>query len=285
MANERAFLASPIASAGGRVIASPFQFLVDGTDHLRIEGWNIKTGAALEVTYRFVGLDGTIRVERHVLALTADRSAAELNVTLAPGYLVNMIAVVVGATPKIGETFVCIKLIRGISSAAIVVGMLLSGYVTAEQGLGWPGSPIGDSLSGDGVTRTIVGTTPAAGNDLAETVPTGARWEFISLATHLHASATAGARTPFLVFRSGSDIFCRATPPLQVMASEDSFLNWGAGMPSIGVAAYTSFQAGTPNKMALLAGEVFATATGGLKVDDQYGAPTYKVREWLEVDA
>jgi hypothetical protein len=284
MAVEQVFLAQPVPSAGGRVIVSPFQFAVDGGDHLRIEGWNTLTGVSLQVSYRFARLAGTITAHRRDLALTADRLSTALVVALEPGYLVNLVVLVTGAAPSIGQTFVSIKLQRGLGAAAITLGLLVQGYVTAAQGLGWPGSPISDSVSGGGYLRNITGTDPAVGSEVAETVPVGARWELIGFRIVLVTSPTVIARRPILIFMTAALVtYMSSSSPSVSAASLTKEYVWNQDLAIAVEIASDRGQAGVPGAQ-LLAGNAIRVACINFQADDNWDAPTFTVKEYLEVD-
>ena len=282
---ERVFLGSPIPSAGGRVLVSPFQFLVDGNDNLRIEGWNTVASCQLTVSWRFAELDGIIRPYERTVTLTADRTKTTLNVPLGVGYLVNLAVYATAAAPRIGQTFVSIKLIRGLTAATMVLGWLVQGYVTAEQGLGWPGSPIGDSISGGGVQRAIAGTNPAAGAEFSETVPTGARWDLLYLNVELDTSSQAATREARLAFTQSSLTMAIVNTAGSQAASLNRVYTWGQALPVNAGIIGTIFQGAIPSPSILLAGDRFRSTTNGLQTLDDWRTPIYVVREWLEVDA
>jgi len=285
VALERTFLATPVPSAGGRVIVSPFQFAVDGSDHLRIDAWNSLTGVSLQVSYRFAELGGTIVAHRRDLALTADRVRNTLVVPLQPGYLVNLTALVTGAAPRIGQTFVSIKLQRGLGAAAIILGLLVQGYVTAVQGLGWPGSPIEDSARAGGVFRALTGTDPAASNDCVETVPTGAQWDLAAFSAVLSTDATAVNRRPSLKMAIGGIVVFTSPAPGFLGANQTSTFIWAAGLAHDTLIAQSNITAGLPTFGALPGGSIISTETSSMQAGDNWGAPQFLVRETLEVDA
>ena len=168
---ERVVAASPIPIAGGRVIASPFQFYLDGNDNIRVEGWNSCIGAVLEVQGRAIDENGQTQTFNMSLPLTADRMRARRDFAAVRGYILNLIAIARDVEPCIGQTFVRVSIIRGFTGATIVLGVLLQGYVTSQQGLGWPGSPIENSLEAFPVNRCLLGTVPSVGQNFSETVP------------------------------------------------------------------------------------------------------------------
>lgn len=283
-AREIEILAQPATNPRAGTITAPFQFLVDGADNLRIEGWNSVAGVALELTFRFANVDGSIEPQRYTLPLTADRQSTGLDISLAPGYLLNMAVFASGGAPKIGQTFVCIKLIRGFGGATIVMGLLLQGYVTAEQGLGWPGSPIASSTDSEPALRVITGTAPAAGAEITETVPTGARWELVSLGATHQGDGSGANRTARLLFLSGAAVMAAFPQAFLEGVGNLQGYCWTQGLPlSAGLAGDRQVQ-GLVTQVALPQGAQIRTSTIGLGPADQWSAPTYLVREWLEVD-
>lgn len=281
-AGERTILASPFPAAGGRVLVSPFQFLVTGEDNLRIEGWSAVDGATLSVAYRFADTKGKIIANTVHLALTGDRLVRELDVKLGEGYLVNMSIFMTGVSPLVGQVFTCIKLIRGFTGATIILGLLAQGYITHEQGIGWPGSPLVTSLDTLPVPRLILGTEPAPGSEIAETVPTGARWQVVSVRFTLTTDATAANRTVRLRFNtSGTEAFRVPGGAVQT-ASLAVLYNF-----AVGVTRMTSSVGGVqnlplPSDLWLNAASQVQTISENLQAGDDYTQPQLFVREQLE---
>lgn len=279
---ERVFLPTPIASGRGGVIVSPFQFLLTGDDHLRVEAWNVAPGAALELSYRFAGVDGQIIAERQVLPLTSDRMKVEHDFPMREGYLVNMAVFVTGGVSLVGQTFCCVKLIRGFTGATIVLGLLLQGGVGPEQGLAWPGSPIVSSHEYPPDVRTIVGTMPAVLTDFAETCPTGARWQLLNLRGALQASAGVGDRLALLRMTHSGALGTLLGPSKAVTAGQTIGHQWAANLPLNPVLGTGESQQAFPRDLFLKAGDSFGSLTVGLLAGDQWSAPVYIVKEWLE---
>src|SRR5204863_2582589 len=89
-----------------------------------------------------------------------DRSVKTSDHPLGVGQLLNLTVFASAGAPLIGQTYVKVQLIRGVGAAAIVLGTLLGGYVTAVHALGFPGSPIENSLTATPAIRYITGTNP-----------------------------------------------------------------------------------------------------------------------------
>src|ERR1700752_1622750 len=188
---ERVIVATPTQSAGGRIIASPFQFFFDGNTNLRIEGRNSLTGVTLRMQGLFFTERSNLEWFTRDVALTNDRMRTAQDFGMGKGFLQTLVVTAVGAAPVIGQTFTRVTVILGLGGATLVLGTMLQGYVTSQQGLGWPGSPIRSSLEEGGYLRAFAGTAPAAGAVVSETVPSGARWQVRTVGVRLTTDATA----------------------------------------------------------------------------------------------
>jgi len=258
-------------------------FYFTDDDGIRVSVANAVAGAAVEIHYRMRTAEGPSFANAHRFVPTSDRLVTSQDFALGAGELLNLVAFASAGSPKIGQTFVIVDAIRGRGNAAIVLGTLLQDYVTARQRVAWPGSPLRNSLDGPGVVRTITGTQPAAGVNISETVPTGARWQAIALSVDLLTSATVGTRTPTLIIGPTGHPTMFAPNARTLPASTSRSLSWAAGMTLENTYASNLQSSALPTDAPLLAGDRLYTVTSGLDVADQYGPPDYYVREWLEV--
>jgi hypothetical protein len=281
---SQTFVANPLASAGGRVIAAPFQFYVTGEDRLRLVAVGSKTGVTVRMRWRFLSTTERVpQVNEQNLTATSDRTSTSVDVELGSGALLNLTVFASAGAPLKGQTFVIVQIVRGVGSAAIVLGTLLADYVTATQHLGWPGSPIVSSTSTEGVMRVITGTDPAADVVISEVVPTGARWEVVGFQATLATSATAGTRKPQLTFDDGATVYQVMHGFFDQSVSVSIQYNWLQGAQIINTTDANRAIGTLPQRLQLLAGHRIRTAAN-LITGDNWGAPTYAVREWLEVN-
>lgn len=279
---EREFLATPVAAAGGRVIVSPFQFLTTSDDGLRIEGWSSVINVVLVVQGQRWSADKGLHEFSHKVPLSSDRLVTETDVPLGAGYLVNLIAFVEGAAPVTGQVFCSVKLIRGLTGATLLIGALLQGYLTDRQVLAWPGSPLMGSDSGEGALLAIAGTNPAPGNEITETVPTGAQWEILMLRCLFDTDATVATRYATLVFGGGASIaFVVAAADTQVASQTKSYA-WGQACSLVALAGQGEVTQALPVGARRRGGDVLRTGTGSLQAGDDWRTPVFSVREWLE---
>lgn len=261
----------------------PFQFLVEGRDHLQIDSFNSQSGVVLALSLRFwdTTRDEIIAtVESHTP--NTDRTKATSRHRLGVGAVLNVRIAAISGSPRIGQTFTIVRVIRGFEGGRTVLGTLLQGYVTSEQDLAWPGSPLESSISGGGVIRTITGTNPAASTEIAEVVPTGARWQLLAFAAELAPSATPANRLPALEFHTGTFPLVRSPHAGAVGASNTRQWTWAGGMMLATLLSDGNRVQGIPVDFPLLAGQIIQTHTDGLQAGDDWSAPVYTVREWLE---
>ena len=255
-----------------------------GEDHLRITSWNSVTSVVVTLTGRFLHLDGHIEPfsERHVP--NTNRTAATDTFRRAEGWLLDLSAVVTGATPLRGQTFLRVDVVRGFGAVDTVLSTLLRGYVTSGQRLGWPGSPQEDPLDGQGALRSVAGTDPAANTEISETVPTGARWRLLAASFTFVTDANAANREVALVLDDGTTTLLTSPSGFTHTASltrRYSAANLGAQTaPTQG----TDRQILIPD-LRLPAASRIRTSTTAIQATDNYGAPQLLVEEWLEATA
>lgn len=267
----------------GRVIVSPYPFGLSDDDNMRVTCVNTVANLTVNIHTRRVNRDQSVTADTPSFSPPSDRTVVTFDIPLAGGYVTNLSCFATGAPILKGQCFVIVQMIRGLNVSATLLGTLLAGYITATQPVGWPGSPIESSTDGEPVVRTIVGTTPAAGAEWTETVPTGARWELIALHQHFQTSATASNRVPNLEFRAGANKLWSTALDTAQAASRASDYYFSQNLPFQARASGQLLDVPLASQVRLLAGQVFGSNTDVLQVGDQYSAPIYTVREWQEV--
>jgi len=283
MALETVFAPTPVPIGGGKAFATPFQFLFTGEDKLRVVIMNSQAGVVVQLDGRFLHEGAKTPVAfAPRFTPTADRMPNTFDVDVGIGYLLNCSLIVVSGAPLVGQTYVMVQIVRGSTGATLVLGCLLGGYITAMQHLGYPGSPIESSIVGGGYYRSVVGTAPALGAELSETVPAGARWELLSVRATFITSAVVGNRFPNLTLTPGASLVGVSLDPTGIPASTTKSMIWGVNMPVLDVIGSFAHQLPLPRGAILLAGGSWGTNTPGLDGGDHWSAPTYLVREWLE---
>ncbi len=284
MASSPAPIKLPATSqaARDRIVATPFQFYLDGSENLRVRVWNSLAGVTVTVRVRFVNDLSKLNWQEYKLTPTSDRAATSLDFPLGGGIISNVVAFASSGTPVIGQTFVQVQVVVGSQAAAPVYATVLQGYVTAGQNLAYPGSIITSSLDGGGYVRFVNGTAPAAGAEISETVPTGARWELISILSLLSCSGVAGNRRPAFIASQSGNPWLRIPLPDNLVAGATKYTEWCQGLPFATSFDFNVLPQALPAGLPLVAGTQFGTITVNLDPLDQYVLPRYIVREWLE---
>ena len=280
---ERAFFSQPIAYAGGRVIASPFQFATSGEDNLRIVSQNAAANVRIAVQGRRLNAAGEIVTFAFVHTPNTDRTVKTTVESLGVGALLNVAVFIDNGSPTYGQVFVMIQIVRGFSGPLVLLGTLLAGVVTTTQSLGWPGSPISSAIDLLGYPRSVTGSTPAAGVEWSETVPTGARWVLERCSAILTTSATPNSRyVRFQVRSVTGDVQLSVHAQASQGAGIVGTYSWGDGVSGHSIAVAAQHDVSLPVPLLLTAGQMFGTSTLNFAADDQWSAPAYSATETLE---
>lgn len=254
---------------------------VSGDDYLRVSVLGAGTQTVI-VTGRVLQYDGTVKSVRVDVVAPASRAVPTTRiVSLGCGWIENVTAIAGAAGTGLAQTFVAVDLVRGPEGNGGVLATLVQGFVSSLQRRAWPGSPIQSSLDGPGVLRVIAGTNPAAGAEISETVPAGARWRFIAMTAALVVDATVASRVPVLTFDDGATVYAGVGANFNQTAGTAFIYHWSAGGQT-NAQTSVSVSVAAPANLALPAGARIRTATGALQPADDWGAPEYAVEEWME---
>lgn len=263
--------------------AGPYNFEFTASNRLRLSVANSMPGVSVEVHYRVATRDAGIITTSEPFTPSSDRLVTTHEWTIGAGYVLNITALVAAGAPRKGQTYITLQALHGSGGSATVLGTMLAGYITANQPIAWPGSPIESSLEGTGFIRTVAGTQPASGFDISQTVPTGARWELLSLYAALSAGAGGFNRLPQLTAITAAlaaKTFVPTTTPQPPALTY--FWVWSSAGPLVSNSG-DRILLPWPAGLGLLAGDVLLTQTAGLAVGDNWTTPSFTVREWLEV--
>lgn len=261
---------------------TPHAVYLTGEDNLRVTVFNAAAGVTVTIRGRYLPLDGDIVPFSDSFVPATNRTASTNTTRLAEGWLLGVSVFVSGGSPLTGQTFAIVSLIRGEGTSAIDLMTLAAGPVTASQRIGYPGSLIMNSLDGAGALRLITGTTPGAGAEISETVPTGARWQLLSFAATIATSAAAANRQPTLVIDDGATQYQLFPQAATTPASNSSRYFWTAGSGVFLAQLNGADVQGLVSPLWLLAGHRIRTLTTLIQAGDQWSAVLYGVREWME---
>lgn len=269
------------ADTGGNLYSAVGQYLrVD--DNIRVTSYNAAANVVLNIRHRFVDCEGNIQASSEVQTPNTDRSAKSSIIVTPEGWLLGGEIFASGAAPAIGQTYVVVEIVRGLGSSSLALQVLAAGYLNAKQPMAFPNQLVTTSLDSGGALRSITGTNPAAGAEISETVPTGARWELIAIKFTLTTSATVANRLVSLTLDDGVNIFCISGGNQSEPASTVFVYSWSEGLAGGLVTPTNAISFSLPNPNRLPAGARIRTQTGAIQAGDQYSAVQYLVREWIE---
>jgi hypothetical protein len=255
---------------------------VSGEDALQL----VVLNAAANVIVRLSGLFlpvNTARVRPFTLDLvpTSDRVASSRERPRGEGWVLRALVFAASGTPLVGQTWARLEVVRGPSAAGQVYAGLIAGYVTPQKDLVWPGGWWESPLEGPGALRSITGTTPGAGLDLTETVPTGARWQLVSLRLGFVTSAVVATRVVTVVIDDGALTLARLSASASQAASISASYTVGPGLAAGFSATDNAHSVQLPVYLQLGAGYRIKTAVRALDAGDTLVNIQYLVREWI----
>lgn len=250
-------------------------------DNLSLSVWSSASGVTVRFLGEYVLPNGSVQHFARDIVPTSDRAINTVTLDLPTSQLLSMQALLAVGSAKRGEVYVRAVRQAGTGTGATLVGNTLAGYVTNTYSPSWPGGPVEDSVVGPGVIKVVTGTDPAAGAEVTETVPTGARWRLWSMCTRLVTSGTAATRRAhYEVTSGGTRIFIGHPEKTQTASNTNDYI-WGTNMSIVD--ATTNVNAvGMIPQMPLLAGWVINTVTTAIQAGDNWGAPQMIVEEWIE---
>lgn len=258
-------------------------FVSQAEHTLRVSAWSAVAGVTLNIAATVIGDDGCPRPFLYTLVPTSDRNkTTSASFPLERGQISNVHIFASAGTPIGAQCFARVELLQGREGATQSLGTIVEGYVTANVALAYPGDNTSRAVDGRGTWRIILGTVPAAGAEIVETVPVNTRWYLTAFRFKLVASAGVANRTPVLLIDDGVNIVWETENPTAITASQTGTYNAGAGVQNATLVA-PDFQLALPETLILPAGSRIRTLTGAIQVGDQYAAPVYNVEEYLDV--
>lgn len=220
----------------------------------------------------------------HTHTTAATRANVDSESPLNNEYLESVIVTAPAATDH-GAVYVRVFL----KSKGKIVTLLADGYISTFNHVGWPINSKGSIDLTRGLIRSVSGTDPAANTDIAEAVPTGARWRLISfLATLVTANDAAGNRTVIFSITDGTnDMY--VGPSASALHAQNTTAIHQLMFNANRIDAATTVVSGTgyiyhhfPDPPMMMEGWKIVSATANMQATDNWGAPRLWVEEWLE---
>lgn len=234
----------------------------------------------LRVTARIILPDGSLSINQwDVLVNSGIGNTSLFQFGLSEGFLLS-VTVTNQLVARRGQVYARIQLLRGGDFQGTVAQILSQGYITFYSQLFWPDFESVDSVSGIGNSRSITGTTPAAGAEISETVATGLLWRPQMFGFKFTTSGVAGNRQVAVSIDDGVNIFGYIISNVNCGPGAAFFFLMGSGFP-VGVLYANTINLPLPADLRLQSGCRIRTSTGSLNAGDQYSNVQYLVEEWI----
>ena len=257
--------------------------LVEAEDVLVLAAYASVAGLTVTLNVRYMDGEGRPKVMPISVAPASNRTQSTASVALPPGILLGMQVAVSGGTPKYGQCYAQVFLQRGQGASALLTWAPIQGPITTQIVQAWPDSAPIPSVSGEGVIRSITGTTPAAGADISETVPTSARWQLLAFTAQLVTSSAVANRNGQFLVDDGANLFYRLANNANQTATQTFRYQWDSGGSGPQSDINNNRVMSLPDPLLLSAGYRLRTSTVGIDVADQWSLVQYLVREWLDL--
>jgi hypothetical protein len=262
-------------------VPPPSVIYVGPDDKLFVVVLNSAANAQIEVSYQVIRADGSLTLFDQTFVVTSDRISNGFFIPLPEGYLLHVNLRAASALVRRGQFYTKAQLRRGGPVTTHLVAELCAGCPDNQHDVSWPTMNPQGSIEGPGMLRAIVGTDPAAGAEISETVPTGARWRLRGVVATLVTDATVANRQPSLVLDDGANVYARMPFDSAQVGTQTIAYSWACGgNPANG----STVARGMPlnDQAYLFQAHRFRTATAGLVAGDNWSAPVYLVEEWIE---
>jgi hypothetical protein len=242
---------------------------------------------SVKVFVRFETLDGDRTPQGTIFAPTGDRTQNVFQMYLGEGLLHGVAVRLVQTGIDVGSVFALVFLGQSFLPNTTQIAVLFAGHPTNTAPIAWLGAS-NDPPDRIGVYRGIVGTTPAAGGEILETCPAGARWDLISCLLTFAPDGTGTTRYPTLLVTNATNENLLAAPSAAVAASTGQVISFSQSPLQQQVAGAipgaTYSWVPLPKPCTLLGGDQFSTVTHGIASGDRYAAPNYFVIETLRLN-
>lgn len=259
-----------------------------GEEFIRLTAFNGAAGVTLTLAGRFLPAPrlGDVcpphpRPFAHALIPATDRSSSTRIASLGDGWLLSASVFASGGTPRRGQCYVVVDLMRGDATAATPLVTLVQGYVSVQERRTWPGTLLEPMAALPGALRSITGTDPGAGVEVSETVPTNARWRLLAIMATLVTDGTVQNRDAALTLDDGATVFARFPAGQAQAATLTTRYVWTPGGARFTIVGDRTIVIPIPD-VSLADGFRLKTVTTLLAAGDNWGAPQLFVEELIE---
>ncbi len=267
-----------------RLVVPQQPIYLQRNDQLTLNVISNTLNAILRFNYRWLNPEGEIKEGEFTTPPIG--TITSFAIPLYEGWLISFAARVT-STEFVGQwNFLQVFLSRNQApiQGVPVHAVIWQGFITNGTNNGWPGTPSKEITDGPGTIRSITGTTPGAGNEIFETVPSGRRWTLLGFRTTFTTSATVANRFPRFQLDDGANNLLIVGTNAAQTAGVLSAYHLVPGSQFY-TDTQTDFIIPAPVLVQLKSGFHIKTATIGIQAGDTYTFPQYSVLEWGLWDA
>lgn len=254
---------------------------IEHNDRLYVAAYS--SVASLVVTFSgyFRKMSGDIIEYAVTVNPTSDRAVTAGNQHFGAGFLLSCVATLASGSANRGQCYVRAQVQRSTGTPAVKLHNVVGGYLSDDYSPSFPYGKIEGPLEGSGALRSILGSDPAAGVEISETVPTGARWRLRAMRAVLTTDITIASRYPEIVVDDGTTVFFRSPSSALIIADRAIGVSVLSNA-NFNYALSTDIDIQIPADLQLLAGWRVRTSTFGIVAGDNWAAPQMLVEEWIE---
>jgi hypothetical protein len=161
---------------------------------------------------------------------------------------------------------------------------LCSGFVYGQKAVSFPVASSVDQRPGGGRIFQSIGANPAAGSEIAYTIPDGVQARLMSMQFTLVAAAAAGSRRVHITFEDNTgQIYLDVYGSIDQIISETKRYNVAEFGALPDETDNNQIQIPIPTGLLLDTGYVIRTATTNKNAADDFGAPVLTLETWPRV--
>lgn len=274
---------NPIVSFKLAQVDPPSPLYIAQGDRIQISVINSDPAVTqLNIAVRLLrAADGQTAYNLWIMPITSNRVATLAQFDVVEGYLLAIQCFGNAGTTR-GRCYVQASIVRGAGANVLGFNQPVSDYFSRNHNPTWPNGEYIASVESAGFARGVVGATPAAGADILETVPTGARWRLKSIRFRLVTSATVANRAvKFIIADTTNAPVSIISFNFNQAASITNDYSLGIGVNPL-VDPNTLVVMGPIPDNLMFAAFTWKTLTNNLQAGDQFSFVEYLVEEWIE---
>ncbi len=244
---------------------------------------NSVVNQVVQIAIRFMDLEGTRKNILKNVGITADRAINQATIQIDEGLLFGVSCATIGIQNDVGTFYAQCSLYLT-PDLTVPLVTLFSGFCTTNQPIAWPYAVTPVTLRPSSYA-VIQGSTPAAGAQAIVTVPTGARWEIISVLGLFGCSVAVANRHVRLFYTIGTLTVIQAINTfLQTAGQLGTYIAgspWPAQNMAYGIVQYTTLP--TPTPLVMQGGDTINTAVDAIQAADTWTGLIVLYREELRI--